>query len=89
LGLTHDQFWDLTPDEFEELCIGHGVRRKRQLEDLVYLAWHTAKFNRAKNIPDLQTILNSKPKAKKQTDEQMMAMARLLNAAFGGVEVTV
>jgi len=38
LGLTHDEFWALTPREYEELCIGYREREKAQWDKLAWLS---------------------------------------------------
>lgn len=86
--MKHEEFYDLTPAEFEEVFKGYQDRRKRDLEDLVYQAWHVAKLSRLKDIPNLEDLFNRKPEKKPQTDEEMLAKARILNALFGGKEVT-
>ncbi len=59
-----------------------------QRNDLISHAWLNAKLTWAKDIPPLQDLLNAEPK-KEQTDEQMLAVVKLLNAAFGGKVVEV
>jgi len=81
----------MTYAELEVVIDGHIERRKDRNKELLYLAWHTGLFSRVDyKLPKFEDVIkvDNKPKLK-QTDEQMMAMARLLNAAFGGVEVTV
>lgn len=59
---------------------------KREYEDRIELAWWTAALSRQPKLPALASLTNTEaPKA--QSDEAMMAKARLLNAAFGGIEV--
>lgn len=91
MQMQPDQFWLLTFSEFETMMDGYMRRRKEQINDLLYQAWHTAVFYRCKEMPKLDSIMigDEKPAKKRQTDEEMMAKARLLNALFGGTEVTV
>jgi len=69
---------------------GHIERSRRAINESRYQSWHIAQWISKHNQPDLDAFLiNNKPaKPKQQTDEEMMARARLLNALFGGVEVT-
>jgi hypothetical protein len=54
------------------------------------LAWHIALFERQKKLPALNTILQIEQKEKrKQTVEEMISVVKLLNAAYGGIEVHV
>lgn len=41
------------------------------------------------SFEEFKNKLIAKPKIKQQTDEEMLAMAKLLNAAFGGKVVEV
>lgn len=72
LQLKPDEFWRLTPGEFQDLIEGYNWRREQEVEqrkadaelkriELLYLAWHVAAFQRAKKLPKLQTLLKSKP----------------------------
>lgn len=57
-------------------------------------AWYTARLIRVEKMPELETLLideNESPKKEeKQTNEALMAVCKLWNAALGGgvVEVT-
>jgi len=55
------------------------------MNELMSAAWHTAYLSRVKpdKLPSLKDLLSLEPK-KPQTDEEMMAMCKMLNAAFGG-----
>jgi len=85
--LKPSEFWELTFAEFSEMCEGYKWRREQQLNDLISHAWHTARLTMwTKEFPKLETLLirrNSKP----QTAEDMLAVVKILNAAFGGVVV--
>lgn len=90
LELKPFEFWILTFAEFFEMVDGYVKRERRKTNERTTLAWNTANFNRARRLPDLKTLLidedeiGAKPD---QTDEQMFAMVKMLNAAWGGVEV--
>lgn len=68
---------------------GYSKRKTNRTNELLYLAWHIAALSRVQKIPELESLYIKDEKIHKQTDEDMMAMARVLNAAFGGVEVEV
>lgn len=65
---------------------GYQKKYKQHMNELIYLAWHTAYLQRVTKFPDLKSLLQE-DKKNAQTDDEMMAMARMLNAAFGGDEV--
>jgi len=55
------------------------------------MAWHTALFERQKKLPALNTVLidEQQKEHRKQTVDEMIAVVKLLNAAYGGEEVTI
>lgn len=87
-----EEFWKLTYSEFL-LKVDYYARKQQEgFNDLICLAWHVEAFARQKKLPSLDSLLqknDNKQPHREQTDDEMMAMARLLNAAFGGEEITV
>ena len=86
LQLKPYEFWELTLAEFADIIDGYVRMQKRRTNELLYTAWHTAVLSRMKDIPSLKSILQdteTKPKHE-QTGDEMLAMCKLLNAAFGG-----
>lgn len=68
---------------------GYGRRHKQRMNELIFTAWHVEAFARQKKLPALKSLMqetHEKPK-REQTDDEMMAICRMLNAAFGGMEV--
>lgn len=63
---------------------GYKRNQKRKINELLYLAWHVEAFARQKKLPKLDSIIDDERHSKVQTDEEMKAMAMMLNAAFGG-----
>jgi hypothetical protein len=67
---------------------GYKRHEKRRVNELLSLAWHIALFERQKKLPALDTILQDEQKEhRKQTVDEMIAVVKLLNAAYGGIEV--
>lgn len=67
---------------------GYVKREKKRINELIYLAHSTASLTRAQKIPDLKSLLiQDEVEPKQMSDEAMLAMAKVLNAAFGGSEV--
>lgn len=59
--------------------------QKRRMNELLFLAWHIEALARQKRLPALSSLLKEeKPSGRQQSDEEMLNMAKLLNAAFGG-----
>jgi len=85
MGLRPDEFWKLTYAEFIAMLDGFTRRRTQTNNDLLYVSWHVAAFNRQKTLPSLKSILVENPtEHHQQTDEEMLAMIKIINAAFGG-----
>ena len=73
----------MTLAEFREMVEGYKRRQKRKIDELIYVAWHTAVLSRQKEIPPLSTLLNRIEK-KEMTEQEMFEQVKMLNAAFGG-----
>ena len=87
LGLKPDEFWLLTPAEFFIMFDGWQENQKEKFSELISLAWYTAAFSRQEKLPPLKGLLQqleNTQQHQKQTDEEMLAMVKVLNAAFGG-----
>jgi len=71
---------------------GYVRRATLRRNELIYTAWHAEAFARSKVLPNLDSLIqfDYEDTPKVQTEEDMVAMVMLLNAAFGGevVEVT-
>jgi hypothetical protein len=88
MGLKPSEFWALTYAEFCAMTKGYVEEKRERGNDLMTSAWFTAYFTRKNPMPPLKDFIQSdkaesKPN-KPQTPEQMLAMARILNAAYGG-----
>lgn len=81
------EFWELTLAEFVKIAEGYVRRQKQKYNELIYVAWHTEAFARMKKLPSLKSLIREDKERHEQTDEEMMAMAKMLNAAFGGEEI--
>jgi len=94
MGLFPDTFWLLTYAEFLTMLEGFRKKERRHNNELLYLAWHVAAFERQKKLPPLSSVLADEDatgepgEGRVMSDEEMMAKCRILNAAFGGTEVT-
>ena len=84
LEMSPSDFWQLTPAEFYYIVDGFKRNQKRRVNELLYGAWHTAVLSRMKEIPPLNRLLQDTEEKKPQTDNEMLAMCKLLNAAYGG-----
>lgn len=79
MGISPDEFWRLTPFEFNLMAEGFVAREERKTSDLLYLAWHVEAFARAKKLPKLETLMKKrKPKAPKKTytKEELINIAK-------------
>ena len=92
LGLLPDQFWRLTYAEFAAMSKGFRRKQVHRANELLYLAWHTELFARQDRLPSLDSIMRDPDEVRTQApqdDDAMLAMAKMLNAAFGGDVVEV
>jgi hypothetical protein len=84
-----DEFWKLTPFEFQAILNNHINKTKIKHNDIKSIAWMIAMLSRAKDIPKLEDLLKEDKPKEPQTADQMMAMVKILNAAYGGDEIEV
>lgn len=64
---------------------GKIKNQKRKMNEMLFLAWHIEALARQKRLPALSSLAREeKTTGRQQSDEEMMNMAKLLNAAFGG-----
>lgn len=89
LNLKPDEFWGLTFSEFIQMAEGYTRRQKREINNYIAGAWYSAILARQKQIPKLNSLLQEESAKKQQTDDEMLTMAKLLNAAFGGEVIEV
>lgn len=87
--MTHSEFWQLTLAEFLVKYEEYIKAERNKLNEFITLAWLTANYTRAKTFPpDLNKLLIKEGAERKvQTVEEMMAMAKIVNAAWGGEEI--
>lgn len=71
--------------------IKHFTRQQEEkTKELLWVTWNTAALIRVETMPEYKAWMEIKQeKPKEQTTEQMIAMARMLNAAFGGEVVYI
>jgi hypothetical protein len=90
LGLKPSEFWDMTIAEFMEMADGYKWRRELQVNDLHYHAWLNAALTMwVKELPKFEDLTGKPVEKQEQTDDQMLANVKLLNAAFGGKVIEV
>lgn len=91
IGLTVCEFEELTPYQLNLMIKAYADKQKEQLEKDITVAYLNSMWTiqwlgkRHQHPKPLKEILASIGKEKKtMTDEQMLAMAKALNAALGG-----
>ncbi len=78
MGISPEEFWRLTPFEFNLIAEGFVAREERKTSDLLYLAWHVEAFARAKKLPKLEILIKKKaPKAQRK----VLSKDELINIA--------
>jgi len=77
IGLTIEQYWDLTPAEF--FCYVEAFKQesedksKNDTANSLFTAWNTANYSKAKKLPNLSNIIKGifKKKEKPQNSKRM------------------
>lgn len=93
MGMDPEQFWKCTPAEFWIKAEEYDKSKRDRMNELLYVAWHTAVFSRMQKIPALKEVLidvqNPVERKQVQTPEQMAAACKILTAALGGKIIEV
>lgn len=85
IGLSITEYNDITPYELILYIQAYNERMSLDHKERITAAYLTAYWGRVKKMPELKKILGE-DKPNNQTPEQMLAVVRQLNAAFGGTE---
>lgn len=79
IGLDPDRFWDLCLLEISRELDAAAERRRRDLNDRAWLAWHIAALPGFKRFPKLKDLLiedDSKERKIPSPEEQSAALRR-------------
>lgn len=77
IGLTIEQYWDLTPAEFfcyvEAYKQGLEEKGKNETANGLFVAWNTANYSNAKKLPNLANTIKGifKKEEKPQKSKRM------------------
>lgn len=88
MGIKPSEFWDMTHAEMNIIFKVYKAQMEEKAKEIKWLVWTTAALIRCEEMPDLDDWLEAKEK-KEQTPDEMVTMARLLNAMYGGDEVVM
>jgi len=81
------EFWALTYAEFFTIYKQYIKSLTHKNNIILSTAWHVAMFNRQRNLPSLESIMQKEQvEVKEQTADEMFIVCKMLNAAFGGTE---
>jgi hypothetical protein len=75
IGLTVQEFWDMTPREFSFAVEAENRRRKAQNHRDAWLVWHTEALRRTKKMPSLKKLAGE-AETKVLTDEEKAQLQR-------------
>ncbi len=84
VGLNIITFWDLTPLEFSLIVKAYVKHKKEHQEERLILTYLGAYWNRAKQMPNIKSILDKQPEKKEMTAEEMLENVKKLNTILGG-----
>lgn len=88
IGYKPSEFWEMTQAELIIASRVHNDKQKEKTKELRYLPYMISYLLRIETLPDYDEWMEVKEK-KTQTDDDMVTMARLLNALYGGEEVVI
>ncbi len=76
----------MTPYELSLVCEAFNEKSEAESQEKIILTWLSEYYHRQKKLPSLKKALEDffGKKEEVMTDEQMLEMAKRLNAQFGG-----
>jgi hypothetical protein len=84
MGISINEFNDMTPLEFRLHIKVYNEKRKENEKDRIATAYLGAAWQRAKKLPNIKRLLEMEQQKRKMTNEEMLLKVKQLNAAFGG-----
>ena len=72
VGIHLAEFWTLTPWHLNIMVEAHSRNSESQHKTQLGVAWYTAAFTRARNLPSLKEILGTKKTQSKKIDEDVI-----------------
>lgn len=78
LGIDPIKAWDYTPCEIGLMCDQFIEKKKKNVDELLFIAWHTEAFARQKRLPSFERIIKDahRPKDNAISDAILKAMAK-------------
>jgi hypothetical protein len=94
IGISINDFWELTPYELTIAVRGFYKRIEREAEefkvkykqlqkDMFMQAFLISRWVRQKKV-DIEKLLDDEPEKKEMTDEEMLAQVKIWNQMLGG-----
>lgn len=84
MGIDPGTFWGLEPAEFRILQAAYLEKKKHEHEHEISMVYLGAVLHRMKRMPSLKSLLKPVEEKRKKTAEDMLAVVKQLNQAFGG-----
>jgi hypothetical protein len=83
IGLSREEFWDLTLRELIREFVVHRRRQMERHDDEMSIAWTTAALMRQEKLPKLEKLLIRKQQMRQQTPAEQRAAMQTLAASMG------
>lgn len=91
IGITVEDFWDMTLRENLLLIDGYLFRQQLSTEQRVSSAWLMANWSRAKRMPSLKSILakfkTQKPKTKTEVEKAKKDFDQMVDEMTGDLNI--
>lgn len=77
---------DWTVREFRAFAAGQAQAQRQRMQLAMWTAWHTAAFQRAKKLPQLQKVMRDigRRRGAAKTPAQLLEIARQITAQMQG-----
>jgi hypothetical protein len=89
IGISYSDYQEMTPYELAIAVEAFVEMAEMEAEERLTYVWLGEYYHRQKILPSLNKILKptQKTQPKQMTDEEMLSVAKRLNAQFGGIVV--
>lgn len=84
IGISHGEFWELTPFELTLSVEDYQEKRQEKLENDLTKCWLSAFYRRVKDLNPLQSELSKIKPKKDMTDDEMLSQVKILNSLYEG-----
>ncbi len=82
IGISNDDFWSMTPYQLRVAVSAHAEKQKNQHRHDLSIAWYAAVFQRAKQLPRLESLFEEPETNQQAVAAKLIHHLKMHNAAL-------